>query len=135
MEKWAKKSENHEIWANFDPHPRIFCGGSTQIFKTSFGYSFSGPIARKSLDHTPDSKGWKKFAPPQFFGRRVPHGAHKLTIMTQKFEVTVTLDPWARPVWILKFANFDSRNFFSGGGSPKNFKTSFGYSFSGPIAS
>ena len=45
--------------------------------------------------------------------------------------MTVTLDPWARPVWILKFNNFDPpANFL---GSPQNFKTNFWYSFSGPI--
>ena len=27
LEKWAKKTENHEIWANFDPPPhKIFSG-------------------------------------------------------------------------------------------------------------
>jgi len=25
-EKWAKKSENNEIWANFDPTANFFCG-------------------------------------------------------------------------------------------------------------
>ena len=50
LEKWAKKSENCEIWAKFDP-PANFFGGSPQSFKTSFGYSFSGTIPRKSLDH------------------------------------------------------------------------------------
>ena len=52
VEKWAKKSENREIWANFDP-PQIFFGGSPQNFETSFGYFFSGTIARKILDHAP----------------------------------------------------------------------------------
>jgi len=39
LEKWAKKSENHEIWAKFDP-PANFFGGSPQNFETSFGYFF-----------------------------------------------------------------------------------------------
>ena len=52
LEKWAKKSENREIWANFDP-PANFLGGSPQNFETSFGYFFSGTIARKNLDHAP----------------------------------------------------------------------------------
>ena len=52
LEKWAKKSENREIWANFDP-PANFFGGSPQNFETSFGYLFSGTIAKKILDHTP----------------------------------------------------------------------------------
>jgi len=51
LEKWAKKSENREIWANFDPL-QIFLG-SPQNFETSFGYSFLKTIARKSLDHAP----------------------------------------------------------------------------------
>ena len=46
-----KKSENREILANFDS-PKKFVGGR-QNFKTSFGYSFSGTIARKSSDHAP----------------------------------------------------------------------------------
>jgi len=51
LEKWAKKSENREIWANFDPHANLFLGGSPQNFKTSFGYSYSGTVAGKILDH------------------------------------------------------------------------------------
>ena len=32
LEKWAKKSENHEIWAKFDPPPRkIFLGESPKF--------------------------------------------------------------------------------------------------------
>ena len=88
LEKWAKKSENREIWANFEPPPpcKFFFWGGGQNFETSFGYSFSGTIARKSLDHAPDPKGvGKNFAPPpNFFGGwRGPHGVHKLDIMTQ----------------------------------------------------
>ena len=26
LEKWVKKSENHEIWANFDPPANFFWG-------------------------------------------------------------------------------------------------------------
>ena len=37
------------------------------------------------------------------------------------------------PVSISKFLNFDLLNFFLGVGSPRNFETSFGYSFSRPI--
>jgi len=53
LEKWAKKSENCEIWANFDPRKFFvfFGGGSPPNFETSFGYFFSGTIARKILDH------------------------------------------------------------------------------------
>ena len=50
LEKWVKKSENHEIWANFEPANFSFLG-EPQNFKITFGYSFSGPIARESLDH------------------------------------------------------------------------------------
>ena len=31
LEKWAKKSKNREIWANFDP-PAIFLGGQPPKF-------------------------------------------------------------------------------------------------------
>ena len=51
-EMGKKKSENCEIWANFDPR-KFFWGHDPQTFETSFGYSFSGTIARKILDHTP----------------------------------------------------------------------------------
>ena len=71
LEKWAKKSENRKIWANFD-HPANFFGGSPENFETSFGYFFSGTIARKSLDHAP--RGWEKISPPNFFGERPPKG-------------------------------------------------------------
>ena len=50
LEKWPKKSENREIWANFDPPHIFFWGGSPQNFEISFGYYFSGTIARKILD-------------------------------------------------------------------------------------
>ena len=55
LEKWAKKSENREIWANFDPPPpkKKIWGGSPHNFETSFGYFFSRTIDRKILDHAP----------------------------------------------------------------------------------
>jgi len=52
LEKWVKSRKNREIWANFDP-PANFFGGSPHNFETSFGYPFSGTIARKILDHAP----------------------------------------------------------------------------------
>ena len=74
VEKRAKKSENHKICANFDHRKFIW---EPKNFKTSFGYSFSGPIARKRLDHAPTLRGENKFHPPnKFFGG--PHGVHKL---------------------------------------------------------
>ena len=39
LEKWAKKSENHEIWANFDP-PCKFFWGSPKILKPVLGSPF-----------------------------------------------------------------------------------------------
>jgi len=71
LEKWEKKLENHEIWANSDLPPQFFWG-SPQNFETSFGYSFSGTIARKMLDHAPDPKG---------VGKNPPKG-YKLDIVT-----------------------------------------------------
>jgi len=32
LEKWAKKSKNHEIWANFDRAPTNFFGGEPPKF-------------------------------------------------------------------------------------------------------
>ena len=52
LEKWAKKSENREIGVILTPLPTNFFG-SPKNFETSFGYSFSGTIARKILDHAP----------------------------------------------------------------------------------
>jgi len=52
LEKRAKKSENREIWAKYDP-PANFFWGSPPNFETSFGYFFSGTIARIILDHAP----------------------------------------------------------------------------------
>ena len=81
LEKWAKKSENHEIWANFDPPPTNLFRRS-QNFETSFGYFFSGTIAKKILDHPLTLRVGKKFRPPIFFGGGGPQGVHKLDIMT-----------------------------------------------------
>ena len=39
LEKWAKKSDNHEILANFDS-PANFFGGRPKNFEISFGYLF-----------------------------------------------------------------------------------------------
>ena len=47
-ETGEKVGKSHEIWALW-PSTNFF--GSPQSFKTSFEYSFSGPIARKSLDY------------------------------------------------------------------------------------
>jgi len=52
LEKRAKKSENREIWAKYDPPAKFFLG-SPPNFETSFGYFFSGTIARKILHHAP----------------------------------------------------------------------------------
>ena len=53
LEKWAKKSENRKIWANFDPLQFFLGGEVAPNFETSLGYFFSGTIARKILDHAP----------------------------------------------------------------------------------
>ena len=79
MNEKVRKSLN----LGYDPHK--FFGGTPKILKTSFGYSFSGPTARKSLDHAPNPKGRKKFRPQNqnFLEKRGPHGVHKLDIMTR----------------------------------------------------
>jgi len=41
LEKWAKKSENREIWANFDPQ-QIFLGGAPKILKPVLDTRFHG---------------------------------------------------------------------------------------------
>ena len=68
----AKNSENHEIWATFDPAVCNFFG-EPHNFKTSFGNSFSGPIARKSLDHAPTLRG-EKNSHSKFSGEGSPWG-------------------------------------------------------------
>jgi len=62
----GKSQKITKFGTNFYPTCR-FIWGSPQNFKTSFGYSFSGPIARKSLNHAPTLRGEKNFALPQFF--------------------------------------------------------------------
>jgi len=83
LEKWAKKSENREIWANFDP-PQIFFGGAPKILKPVLGTSFQGLLPEKFWTTPPDPKGLgKNFAPQNFFGGGgPPQGVHKLDIMT-----------------------------------------------------
>ena len=53
--------------------PCKFYGGQPQNFATSFGYYFSGTIARKVWTTPPDPKGVGKFSSPIFFfGGRAP---------------------------------------------------------------
>ena len=83
LEKWAKKSENRKIWANFDP-PQIFLGGAPKILKPVLGTSFQGLLPKKIWTTPPDPKGFGKNFAPQIFlgGRAPPQGAHKLDVMT-----------------------------------------------------
>ena len=78
-----KKSENSEIWANFDPlAPQIFLGGAPKILKPVLGTSFQGLLSEKFWTTLPDPKGLgKNFAPKFFFGGGPPK-VHKLDIMT-----------------------------------------------------
>ena len=75
LEKWAKKSENREIWANFDPL-QIFLGEAPKILKPVLGTSFQGLLPEKfwTMPHDPKGLG-KNFAPPNFFlGEGPPRG-------------------------------------------------------------
>ena len=82
LEKWAKKSENHEIWANFDPR-QMFLEGAPKILKPVLGTSFQGLLPEKFWTMPPGPKGLgKNFAPQNFFWGRPPQGVHKLDIMT-----------------------------------------------------
>ena len=109
MEKWVKKSENHEIWANFDPGK--FLWESSQNFQTSNGYSFSGPIARKSLDHVQTLRRWKKFAPQIYFWEGGPPWGTSVRHrdLLPLVKILSDCDPWplSKTGLILKFTNFD----------------------------
>ena len=79
----GKKSENREIWANFDPLQIFFLGGGApKILKPVLGTPFQGLLPEKVWTTPPDPKGGKKFRPPNFLGGRAPQGVHKLDIMT-----------------------------------------------------
>ena len=84
LEKWAKKSENRDIWANFDSLQFFFGGGAPKILKPVLGTPFQGLLPKKIWTTPPDPKGLEKnFAPPpNFFGGRGPQGVHKLDILT-----------------------------------------------------
>jgi len=104
------KSRNLGLTLTHPPHKFIL--GAPKIVKPVLDTPFQGLLLQK-LWITPS------LTPLGFFsGQGSPIGVHKLDIMThyhlQKFEVTVTLDPWAKPVWILKFTNFDPRKFIWG---------------------
>jgi len=71
LEKWAKKSENREIWANFDP-PTIFLGGAPKILKQVLGTTFQGLLPEKFLTTPPDPKGLGKNFTPQIFWGEPP---------------------------------------------------------------
>ena len=74
LEKWAKKSENREIWANFDPPPAIFLGGegAPKILKPVLGTSFQGLLAKDFRPRPLTLRGWEKISPQIFFGGRPP---------------------------------------------------------------
>ena len=75
--------ENHEIWANFDPHN--FLGGAPKILKPVLGPPFQGLLPGKVWTTPPDSKGVEKISPPPIFflgGGAPPLGVHKLDIVT-----------------------------------------------------
>jgi len=73
LEKWAKKLENHEIWAKFDP-PYKFFGGTPKIFKPVLGTSFQGLLPEKFWTMPPEPKGLGKNFAPNFFWGRPPNG-------------------------------------------------------------
>ena len=72
LEKWAKKSENREIWANFYPLPQIFFGGAPKILKPVLGSSFQGLLREKFWTTPLTSRGWETILPQIFFGGGAP---------------------------------------------------------------
>ena len=66
LEKSAKKSENREIWAKFDP-PANFFGGASKILKPVLGTSFQGLLPKKIGPRPLTLRGWEKISPPKFF--------------------------------------------------------------------
>ena len=62
LEKWAKKSENREIWANFDPHK--FFGGAPKILKPVLGTLFQGLLPEKVWTTPLMLRGWEKISSP-----------------------------------------------------------------------
>ena len=73
LEKWAKKSENHEIWANFDP-PHKFFWGAPKISKPVLGTPFQGLLPGKVWTTPLTLRGWEKISPPIFWGEEAPKG-------------------------------------------------------------
>ena len=68
LEKWAKKSENRQIWANFDHPPCKFFWGDPKILKPVLDTPFQGLLPGKVWTTPPDPKGWEKNSPlPKFF--------------------------------------------------------------------
>ena len=70
LKKWAKKSENHEMWANFDPPTDKFFWGAPKILKPVLGSPFQGLLPGKVWTTPPDAKGREKILPlsPIFCG-------------------------------------------------------------------
>ena len=135
LEKVAKKSENREIWANFDPPPNFF-GGDPTTLTPVLGTSFQGLLPGKVWTTPLTLKGWEKISPPNFFwGEEPPRGTqvrHHDPLPLVK--IWSECDPWPlnkASFNIELFELWPPSNFF--GGSPQNFETSFGYSFSRPI--
>ena len=75
LEKWAKKSENREIWANFDPSQIFFLGGEPPKFGNQFWVLLFRDYCQKNFGPRPLTlRGWEKISPPNFSGGRPPRG-------------------------------------------------------------
>ena len=73
VEKWAKKSENHKIWADFDPLPANLFWESPKILKPVLDTPFQGLLLGQ-FGPSLTLRG-EKISPPNFFlGGGVHHG-------------------------------------------------------------
>ena len=75
LEKWAKKLENREIWANFDcPANFFFGGGAPKILKPVLGTPVQGLLLAKVWTTPLTLRGWEIISPSNFFGGGPPRG-------------------------------------------------------------
>ena len=82
LERWAKKSENRQIWANFDPR-NFFLGGAPKILKPVLGTYLRDYCQKNVGPHPLTLRGWEKILPLKIFlGGGAPPKAVSYTHLT-----------------------------------------------------
>ena len=77
LAKWAKKSENREIWASFDPRRNFFLGEPPKFWNQFWVLLFRDYCQKNFGLRLLTPRGWEKILPPPkifFLGEGPPKG-------------------------------------------------------------